>query len=51
MVAAFDNEPGNCNAFLEMNPDAEVVFLDMQHLPGAPPLDPRVHIVADFRMR
>lgn len=51
VVAAFDNEPGNCNAFLEMNPDSEVVFVDTQHLPGAPPLDPRVHIIADFRMR
>ena len=51
VVAAFDNEPGNCNAFLEMNPDAEVVFIDTQHLPGAPPLDSRVHVVADFRMR
>ncbi|MDB4933716.1 MAG: hypothetical protein JWP87_688 [Labilithrix sp.] len=51
VVAAFDNEPANCNAFLEMNPDAEIVFVDTQHLPGAPPLDPRVHIVSDFRMR
>jgi hypothetical protein len=51
VVAAFDNEPGNCNAFVEMNPDAEVVFVDTQHLPGAPPLDKRVHIVSDFRMR
>jgi hypothetical protein len=51
VVAAFDNEPANCNAFLEMNPDAEVVFVDTQHLPGAPPLDPRIHVVTDFRMR
>lgn len=51
VVAAFDNEPGNCNAFLEMNPDADVVFIDTQHLPGAPPLDARVHVVPDFRMR
>jgi hypothetical protein len=51
VVAAFDNEPGNCNAFLEMYPDSEVVFVDTQHLPGAPPLDPHVQIVADFRMR
>ena len=50
VVAAFDNEPGNCNAFREMNPEAEVVFVDTQHLPGAPPLDSGVHIVADFRM-
>jgi hypothetical protein len=51
VVAAFDNEPGNCNAFLEMNPEAETIFVDTQHLPGAPPLDPKVHVVADFRMR
>ena len=51
VVAAFDNEPANCNAFLETNPDAEVVFIDTQHLPGAPPLDKRVHIIPDFRMR
>jgi hypothetical protein len=51
VVAAFDNEPGNCNAFREMNPEAEVVFVDTQHLPGAPPLEPRVHVVADLRMR
>jgi hypothetical protein len=51
VVAAFDNEPGNCNAFREMNPEADVVFVDTQHLPGAPPLESRVHIVADLRMR
>lgn len=49
VIAAFDNEPGNCNAFQEMCPDADVVFVDTQHLPGAPPLDDRVHIVADLR--
>jgi hypothetical protein len=48
VVAAFDNEPGNCNAFLEMCPEADVVFVDTQHLPGAPALDPRVHVVEDF---
>jgi hypothetical protein len=51
VIAAFDNEPGNCNAFREMNPEADVVFLDTQHLPGAPPLDKGVHIVADLRLR
>jgi hypothetical protein len=50
VVAAFDNEPGNCNAFIEMTPEAEVVFVDTQHLPGAPPLDARVQVVTDFRM-
>ena len=48
VVAAFDNEPGNCNAFVEMCPEADVVFVDTQHLPGAPPLDTRVHVVEDF---
>jgi hypothetical protein len=51
VIAAFDNEPGNCNAFLEMCPDADVVFVDTQHLPGAPPLAARVHIVPDLAMR
>ncbi len=48
IVAAFDNEPGNCNAFVEIAPEAEVVFIDTQHLPGAPPLHERVHVVTDF---
>ena len=43
-------EPGNCNAFLEMHPEADSVFIDTQHLPGAPPLHKGVHVVADFRM-
>ena len=51
VVAAFDNEPANCNAFLEMNPDAEIVFVDTQHLPGAPPLDPKVHVVTSCENR
>ncbi len=51
VVAAFDNEPGNCNAFLEMCPDAEVVFVDTQHLPGAPALAKGVHVVPDLAMR
>jgi hypothetical protein len=51
VVAAFDNEPGNCNAFLEMYPASDVVFVDTQHLPGAPALAPRVQVVADLQMR
>ena len=50
VIAAFDNEPGNCNAFLETCPGAEVVFVDTQHLPGAPPLVSDVHVVADLTM-
>ncbi len=51
VVASFDNEPGNCNAFVEMHPESDVVFIDTQHFPGAPPLHERVHVVGDFRMR
>lgn len=51
VIAAFDNEPGNCNAFLEMCPESEVVFVDTQHLPGAPPLASRVHVVGDLTMK
>lgn len=49
IVAAFDNEPANCNTFLEICPDSDVVFVDTQHLPGAPPLASRVHVVPDLR--
>ena len=49
IVAIFDNEPGNCNVLGEHFPDACSVLLDTQHLPGAPPLDPNVRVVADFR--
>jgi hypothetical protein len=51
VIAAFDNEPGNCNAFVELCPEADVVFVDTQHLPGAPPLGSMVHVVGDLVMR
>src|SRR5262249_47328559 len=50
VVAAFDNEPGNCNAFADVCRDADVVFVDTQHLPGAPPLAAGVHVVRDLVM-
>ena len=50
VVAIFDNEPANCNVLLALYPEADSVFIDTQHLPGAPPLDPRVHVIADFRL-
>jgi hypothetical protein len=49
IVASFDNEPGNCNTILAQNPECESVLVDTQHLPGAPPLDPKVHVIPDFR--
>jgi hypothetical protein len=48
VVATFDNEPENCNIFHAAFPDAASVFLDTQHLAGAPALDPAVRIIADF---
>ncbi len=49
VVAAFDNEPGNCNVFKTHFPEAESVFVDTQHLPGAPALSPGVATIGDFR--
>ncbi len=51
VVAAFDNEPANCNVFRAHFPDAHSVFVDTQHMPGAPALDPGVHVVRDFRLK
>jgi hypothetical protein len=48
VTAAFDNEPGNCNIFKELFPESDVFLVDTQHFPGAPALDPRAHVIADF---
>jgi len=48
VVAIFDNEPANCNVLLEQNPEAASVFVDTQHLPGAPALLAQVKVVVDF---
>ena len=50
IVAIFDNEPANCNTLLELNPEADSIFVDTQHLPGAPALHPRVKVIEDFRL-
>jgi hypothetical protein len=50
VVAAFDNEPANCNVMLAHYPDAHIVFVDTQHMPGAPILDAGVRVVRDFCM-
>lgn len=47
VVAAFDNEPANCNLFLD---GPESVLVDTQHMPGAPDPDPTVRVIADFSM-
>jgi hypothetical protein len=48
VIAAFDNEPENCNVFAAQYPEADSVFVDTQHLDGAPALDPAVRIIGDF---
>jgi hypothetical protein len=47
-VASFDNEPANCNLFKEEYPNAEIVFVDTQHVPGAPALRPDIGVIEDF---
>jgi len=48
IVAAFDNEPENCNVFASTYPEADSVFVDTQHLDGAPALSPNVSVIGDF---
>jgi hypothetical protein len=50
VVAVFDNEPANCNNLLHIYEGCDSVFIDTQHYPGAPALDPKVHILGDFVM-
>lgn len=48
VVASFDNEPANCNLFKEEYPNAEIVFVDTQHVPGAPALRADIGVIEDF---
>ena len=48
VVASFDNEPANCNLFKEAFPEADIVFVDTQHVPGAPPLRDDIPVIVDF---
>jgi len=48
VVGAFDNEPGLCNLFKEAFPEAEVVWLDTSHAPGAPDVRDDITTVGDF---
>ncbi|MCP4502952.1 MAG: haloacid dehalogenase-like hydrolase [Deltaproteobacteria bacterium] len=48
MVAAFDNEPGNCNLFKKSWPSAVVGFIQTQSAPGAPKLDENIVLFNDF---
>lgn len=48
VVAVFDNEAANCNLLIEAHPECISVFLDTQHAPDPPELDPRVRVVDSF---
>ena len=48
VVATFENEPGNANAFLEAFEDAEHFLVGSVHSPDAESPDPRLKVVADF---
>ena len=50
IVAFFDNEPANCNLAKAMFPDTTVVLLETQKVPGAPPPDEDLEVLADFRL-
>jgi len=50
VIAAFDNEPENCNVFLGQFPDADSVLVDTQHAGGAPPLADGVKVIPDFTL-
>lgn len=50
LIAFFDNEPANCNLAKAMFPDATVVLLETQKVPGAPEPDEDLEILADFRI-
>ena len=48
VVAAFDNEPGNCNLFLEKWPNAYSVLLDTTCAPNPPELNSEVLTIKNF---
>lgn len=50
MIAFFDNEPANCNLAKSMFPEATVVLLETQRVPGAPEPAEDLEVLADFRL-
>lgn len=48
VIAAFDNEPGNCNVFARAYPQCLSVLVDTQFMPGPPPLLPQIVKIGDF---
>lgn len=48
VIAAFDNEPGNNNLFLEFHPHARSILVDSHHAPDPPPLEQGVSVIDSF---
>ncbi len=48
VLAVFDNEPANCNVLSAAHPACASVFLDTQHAPNPPELEPAVLVVESF---
>lgn len=48
VIAAFDNEPGNNNLFLEFHPHARSILVDSHHAPDPPALDPNASVIETF---
>lgn len=48
VIASFDNEPGNCNLFLQAWPGVMSVLIETHHAPNPPPLDPQVVRLPSF---
>lgn len=49
VVTSLDNEPGNCNLFIEVWPDALIGLIETQFAPGAPELVEGIERFPDFR--
>jgi len=49
VAAVFENEPANSNILRARFPGAESFFVETQHRPGAPRLDPGITRIKDFR--
>jgi hypothetical protein len=50
VLASFDNEPANCNAFLACHPECVSVLVDTHHAPDPPELSRGVAVIDSFEM-
>jgi hypothetical protein len=50
VLAVFDNEPANCNTFLEAHSACMSFLVDTHHAPDPPELRPEVHVIDGFEI-